>query len=260
LIAQTASSPFGGDKDAWIRDLFSYLTADPNAVGFIYFNIEKEYDWAIYKGTSLNQGWKAGMALETTVYQWPLPDWFDSGPLVVDTYLLPFEGTFSDDDTSPFVAEIEWLAASGITTGCQLDRFCPSSPVTRGEMASFLDRALALPAGGPDFFNDDAGSPHEEAINAIRAAGITSGCTATDFCPHARTTREQMATFLVRALQLTSSSTDYFSDDNGSMHESDVNALRESSITLGCTEKTFCPKTIVTREQMAAFLFRSFGG
>lgn len=260
LIAQTASSPFGGDKDAWIREMFAYLAQDPNAVGFLYFNIEKEHDWAIYKGSTLNQGWKDGMALETTLYQWPLTDWFETGPLTVDTYLIPFEGTFSDDDDSPFKAEIEWMATSGITQGCGVNRFCPQAPVTRGEMASFLFRALALPASVPDFFNDDAGSPHEEAINAIRDAGITEGCDATAFCPHLPTTRAQMASFLVRAFDLPSASSDYFADDSASIHYADINSLALAGITSGCSPGAFCPDATVSREQMAAFLYRSFAG
>ena len=52
--------------------------------------------------------------------------------------------SFSDDDDSVFQTEIESLVASGVTSGCSLDRFCPSRPVTRGEMAAFLVRALAL--------------------------------------------------------------------------------------------------------------------
>ena len=259
LIAQTASSPFGGDKDAWIREMFTYLAEDRNAVGFIYFNIEKEHDWAIYKSSTVNPGWKDGMALETTAYHWPLTDWFDTGSLIVDTYLIPFEGKFSDDDTSLFVNEIEWLAQAGITTGCGPERFCPEDPVTRGEMASFLYRALALPAGGPDFFSDDAGSPREEAINAVRAAKITLGCGTASFCPHAATTRAQMASFLVRALDYPTTAVDFFTDDDGSIHQADINSLRESGVTTGCTTTTYCPGTIITREQMAAFLFRAFG-
>jgi hypothetical protein len=51
--------------------------------------------------------------------------------------------SFSDDDDSVFQTEIEALAASGVTSGCSQGRFCPSRPVTRGEMAAFLVRALA---------------------------------------------------------------------------------------------------------------------
>ena len=39
---------------------------------------------------------------------------------------------------------IEALAASGITGGCGNGNFCPSQPVTRGEIAKFLANALGL--------------------------------------------------------------------------------------------------------------------
>lgn len=50
---------------------------------------------------------------------------------------------FADDDTSIFEADINRLAASGITKGCGTDRFCPDATVTRGQMAAFLRRALS---------------------------------------------------------------------------------------------------------------------
>lgn len=52
-------------------------------------------------------------------------------------------GTFTDDDTSMFEADIEWLAATGVTRGCNPpanDHFCPDSNVTRGQMAAFMRR------------------------------------------------------------------------------------------------------------------------
>ena len=58
-------------------------------------------------------------------------------------------GSFGDDDGSVHEADIEAIAAEGITRGCnppQNDRFCPDDPVTRGQMAAFLVRALDLPA------------------------------------------------------------------------------------------------------------------
>ncbi|MEA3510542.1 MAG: S-layer homology domain-containing protein, partial [Actinomycetota bacterium] len=54
-------------------------------------------------------------------------------------------GTFSDVGDSPFASDIAWLAATGITKGCNPpanDRFCPDASVTRGQMAAFLHRAL----------------------------------------------------------------------------------------------------------------------
>ena len=239
--------------------MFTFLANDRNAVGFIYFNIDKERDWTIWQGGFVSEGWKVGMGLDTTVYQWPLTDWFVDGPLKIDATPLPIIGRFSDDDRSPFVTEIEWLAEAGITTGCAGTRFCPREQVTREQMASFLARAQSLPAASNDYFSDDAGSVHQSAINSIREASITTGCTTSTFCPCMPTTRGQMASFLVRALSLPPSSSDYFVDDAASVHEADINALRQSGITTGCTGTSFCPGAVITREQMAAFLYRSFG-
>jgi subtilisin family serine protease len=43
---------------------------------------------------------------------------------------------------SPFDLDIRWLATAEITRGCSSDRFCPTDPVTRQQMAAFLRRAL----------------------------------------------------------------------------------------------------------------------
>jgi uncharacterized delta-60 repeat protein len=109
--------------------------------------------------------------------------------------------SFSDDDGSVFESDIEALAASGVTRGCAEELFCPSAPVTRGQMAAFLVRALGLerPAGDPDTFADDNGSVFESDIEALAASGITRGCGPQSFCPDDPVTREQMASFLVRA-------------------------------------------------------------
>ena len=57
----------------------------------------------------------------------------------------PEEATFSDVPTNhPFFQYIEALAASGITAGCDVDKFCPGAPITRGQMAVFLTKALGL--------------------------------------------------------------------------------------------------------------------
>ncbi|MDH5422462.1 MAG: S-layer homology domain-containing protein, partial [Acidimicrobiia bacterium] len=52
---------------------------------------------------------------------------------------------FTDDDTSQFETDIEKLAAAQVTLGCNPPAntlFCPKQPVTRGQMAAFLHRAL----------------------------------------------------------------------------------------------------------------------
>ncbi len=43
----------------------------------------------------------------------------------------------------------------------------------------------------------------EDDIDALAASGITKGCTTTSFCPNDPVARDQMASFLTRALPLT---------------------------------------------------------
>ena len=87
LIAQTAAWP-SSSKSQWIRDMFSWAASNPHVVGIVYFNhnnadVWGETDWRVWKSSSrwLDQGWKDGMLYSSTTYQWPLTDWFKTGPL-----------------------------------------------------------------------------------------------------------------------------------------------------------------------------------
>lgn len=175
------------------------------------------------------------------------------------------DGSFLDVPSShTFFADVEWLAARGITAGCNPptnDRFCPDGFVSRGQMAAFLDRALDLPVG-PDAFVDDGSSVFEANINALAAAAITQGCNPplnNLYCPLGNVTRGQMAAFLVRAFGLPPGP-ERFVDDDGSIFEDDIEALAAAGITLGCNPPAndrFCPDGLVTRGEMAAFLHRA---
>jgi len=61
----------------------------------------------------------------------------------------PAVATFNDVPTShPFFQYVEALAASGITGGCGNGNYCPDAPLTRGQMAVFLSKALGLHFSG----------------------------------------------------------------------------------------------------------------
>ena len=171
-------------------------------------------------------------------------------------------GTFTDDDTSIFEGDIEWLAENGITAGCDTDLYCPNDFVTRGQMAAFLSRTLGLSAGtGDDLFTDDDTSIFENDIDRIGTAGITLGCDTGLYCPNDFITRGQMAAFLSRALGLTAGTGgDLFTDDDTSIFENDIDRIGTAGITLGCDTGLYCPNDFVTRGQMAAFLHRADPG
>lgn len=176
-------------------------------------------------------------------------------------------GTFVDDDASVHEPAIEALAALDIVRGCNPpanDRYCPRDPLTRGQMAAILRRALQLPVPGVDYFADDSDSVFERDINAVAAAGITRGCNppANDaFCPAEEITREQMAAFLVRAYNLPAAGAgDPFVDDDNSTFEADIESLAAANITHGCNPPAntrFCPRDPLTRAAMASLLWRT---
>jgi hypothetical protein len=223
-------------------------------------------------------GEEAQVTWDGTVGGEPLPMGFyevtveavpSSGPAprpVQDTFQLgSFLPPFVDDDGSVHEIDITAIAASGISKGCNPpinDRYCPSAPVSRAQMASFLVRALGLAPVSTDYFSDDEGSVHAADIDALAAAGITKGCAPDRFCPADPVTREQMAAFLVRALGLTDDGgEDWFSDDEASVFEGDIDRLAGSGITKGCNppdNDRFCPRADVSRAQMASFLARGF--
>ena len=129
-------------------------------------------------------------------------------------------------------------------------------------LSGVADRASAEELAPGGTFIDDDGSVFEGSIEAIYAEGITVGCSdRAQFCPNRGVTRGEMAAFLRRALNLPFSSNDYFTDDDNSIFENDINAIAEKGITKGCNPPSndrFCVNNVLTRAEMAAFLDRAF--
>ena len=167
------------------------------------------------------------------------------------------DAPFSDICGNTFEEHIVWAFENGVTGGCGGGRFCPNTTVTRNQMASFLARALALPTATEDYFDDDDGQTHEGDINKVAAAGITGGCGDRRYCPTEPVSREQMASFISRALGYVATEADYFTDDESSPHEPDINRFAEAGVTTGCGGGLYCPNGTVTRAQMTAFLHRA---
>ncbi|MPZ53406.1 MAG: hypothetical protein GEU79_11860 [Acidimicrobiia bacterium] len=186
---------------------------------------------------------------------------------------LPPGGSFTDDNGSVHEGAIEAIYTERITTGCNAEEtlFCPDDPVTRGQMAAFLVRAVEgiERRPGADAFVDDDESVFEADINGIAAAEVTFGCNPPEndrFCPDWSVTREQMATFLVKAFELADEEGpgDNPFEDVGefNVHRENIIFLAESGITVGCNppdNDRFCPTAPVTRGEMATFLARALG-
>ncbi len=192
------------------------------------------------------------------------------------------------DDVPPGDATalaIDCVAGYGIATGRSADRYDRSGPVTRAQMALFLDRvtAYALQASGssaqrdrPDAGFDDLGGQSlavRDAVNRLAREQVVDGSDANgdgrrSYRPLEPVNRGQMAALLRRTLGsietlLTgrasagpSSDADYFDDDARSVFQADINAVASVGLASGVREGQFAPTQAVSRQQMALFLAR----
>jgi hypothetical protein len=118
-------------------------------------------------------------------------------------------GEYPDRETSPFsdvagtthAPAIRALVAAGVLNGFSDGTFRPGAFISREQMASILQRAFDLEDGDPSQFTDvNPNGTHAPGIGALVAAGITRGTTATTFAPSEDVKRDQMASFIDRAL------------------------------------------------------------
>ncbi len=189
-----------------------------------------------------------------------IPDAQDDFPL----------GRFADARPGSFAFTfIENLARSGVTGGCGGGNFCPNNPVTRAQMAVFLERGMRgssfspPPATGTRFLDVPANAFAAAFIEQLAADGITGGCGGGNYCPNNLVTRAQMAVFLLRAANgagfVPPPATGVFADvPPGSFAANFIEQLAADGITGGCGGGNFCPGAPVTRAQMAVFLVRTF--
>jgi hypothetical protein len=103
--------------------------------------------------------------------------------------------------SSTFCRFIEELFRRGVVGGCAAGLYCPTSPVTREQMAVFvlrtLDPALDPPACGTPVFSDvPASSLFCRWIEELVRRGVVAGCGGGNYCPTATVTRDQMGVFL----------------------------------------------------------------
>lgn len=79
--------------------------------------------------------------------------------------------------------------------------------MTRAQMATFLLRGLEGPAYQPPacsgaFVDVPCPSTFANWIEELASRSVTSGCSATTYCPGDTVTRQQMAVFLGKAFGL----------------------------------------------------------
>jgi S-layer homology domain len=191
----------------------------------------------------------------------------------IRTAPLHVGGSFADvPSNNPFFPFIENLFHNAVTGGCAGGGYCPSSNVTRAQMAVFLLKArwgavfLPPPATGTAFPDVPASNPFARWIEELSREGVTGGCGGGLYCPDNPVTRQQMAVFLLKTLHGATYLPDPCAGDYDdvpcpSQFADWIEDLGGHGITGGCSVSPplYCPLNSVLRQQMAAFLVKTFG-
>jgi len=194
-------------------------------------------------------------------------------PYDVNDVSVCFTKAFNDMPAGSFAdAQVHSVAGARITGGCGLGDFCPTDAMTRGVMARWLIKSMFGPDYSPPpcvgIFADVVceSTPNSSYIEALYNEGITAGCNADPlmYCPDNPVTREQMAVFLIRALE----GSDYvpppcvglFTDVAcpGGFAVNWIEDLFNRGITAGCGGGFYCPKNVTSRSEMGVFVQKTF--
>jgi hypothetical protein len=218
---------------------YCFLDSDP-----YWLNLPNASDFPYYRGSwcstdpnilSNRMGISIGWGDE---YTWDLAwQWVDITGLGAGTYTVRSK-------VDPYGYFLE-------TNESNQCAFARVSFTANSNAVSVLERGTSCP-------NDWSGSGFSEHIAWMYETGLTEGCAPDLFCTYNPVSREQMAAFLSRALDLPATPNDYFTDDDGTDFEVSINRVAAAGIATGCGAGRFCPTRDVTRGEMAAFLARGF--
>ncbi|WP_394235026.1 S-layer homology domain-containing protein [Niallia oryzisoli] len=186
-----------------------------------------------------------------------------------DTYGVK---TFNDIQGHWAQGDIEVLATNDIIKGKTADSFAPDADITRAEFITLVVRMLKsynVPEGSVQLsFNDvDANAWYAQDVQYAASLGLTNGDGNGRFNPNTEITREQIATFIGRALTIVSGQQIPVSSDQVLVNYTDRNAISsyaKDSVALlvqfgiinGKTADTIAPLANATRAETAAIINR----
>ncbi|MDN4492142.1 S-layer homology domain-containing protein [Ureibacillus aquaedulcis] len=160
--------------------------------------------------------------------------------------------------------ELNYLIDNDILKGDQLGNYLPNKDVTRAEFATFLVRALELPAvSTTSNFNDVAQVDwFYDSVNRASSFGLIEGDGKGGFKPNDKINRQQMAVMIKRALDylnVETSATSLKFNDNSSIApwaKEDVQHVVTSGYIVGKPNNLFAPLAQATRAEAATVIYR----
>ncbi len=151
-----------------------------------------------------------------------------------------------------------------ITNGTSPTMFSPEATCTRGQVVTFLWRAMNCPepkSTKNPFTDVKPGDYFYKAVLWAAENGITTGTSKTAFSPNQPCTRAHVVTFLWRAHQMPAAGkTNPFKDVAAGQYYTDAVLWAVSkNITNGIDATHFGPNNPCTRGQIVTFLHRDLG-
>lgn len=166
--------------------------------------------------------------------------------------------------THPFYKEIMGLTEKGIMRGWEDGTFRPSNTTDRGAMAAFFyrlsgDTSYVAPKN-PSFKDVPTTHPFYKEIEWMKSKGITTGWPDGTFRPDSNVNRDAMAAFFYRF----AGSPEYSAPDDSkfvdvsktSMFYKEISWMNDKGISKGWPDGTYRSNESITREAMAAFIYR----
>lgn len=162
-----------------------------------------------------------------------------------------------------YYTPVLWAVMNNIAGGVSDTEFAPYQDCSRGQVVSFLWRAMGSPEprGNTNPFADVKSTRYYyKAVLWAAENNITSGVDAKNFAPNKTVTRAEFVTFLWRALgKPGNSGVNPFTDiPKGKFYTDAVLWAAENGITTGSSQGKFSPNDVCTRGQVVTFLYRAF--
>lgn len=240
--------------------IFSYLNINPFSEEKVLMTLEFQVAEGYYGMTTIsvssedaadNDFQKIELAFHNLTFEIPQKSSIQSNP-------------FNDlKEGYYYINAVVWAVKNGITAGVTATQFNPEGECTRGQVVTFLWRAMWKPQPGSTsgvFTDLEEGYFYEDAVLWAYENGITAGTSQNTFSPNNTVTRGQFVTFLWRLKGKPSSTVDNpFEDVSDDLYYTPaILWAYENGITAGTSATTFEPDKVCLRQEVVTFLYRAF--
>ena len=169
--------------------------------------------------------------------------------------------SFGDVDPDEWYGDpATWMEVSGLSDGTSPGCFQPDRLVSRVEAVTFLHRLVGEPAPTvPHPFVDVHAAWAQSPVGWAAEVGVTTGVAPDRFAPNRLITRGEFATILHRVAGSPGGPALAFVDVPTAYQQAPVAWMAAEGITNGTSTDHFSPNRLLSRAEVATFLYRYVG-